>query len=231
VCHHDYFHAEYGSFFVSESSSLKGCELGRRQCEWTDEEIAAIRIVLQRLTASRVMNVNDAEDLVQDTLLTMIAKHPEIELEKGPLVWSMGILRKKVGNYYRKVQRFASWSTEQSCARQCAQQSTLTYSPEVKVFHEELQGIVDETLEQLPWSQRQAMELLIAGHDPGEIVKQLRPERYQNVINRLHRGRLKLAKELAKHGYGPLAKAGLRKNMLSRPRLKHAANRERRMVK
>jgi hypothetical protein len=37
----------------------------------------------------------------------------------------------------------------------------------------------------------------------------LHPERYQNVINRLHRGRKALAKELAKYGYGPCAKKGL----------------------
>ena len=55
------------------------------------------------------------------------------------------------------------------------------------------------------------MELLLAGLEPGEIVKRLHPERYQNVINRLHRGRKKLAKELAKYGYGPHAKKGLRK--------------------
>ena len=55
------------------------------------------------------------------------------------------------------------------------------------------------------------MELLIGGLNPGEIVNQLHPERYQNVINRLHRGRKKLAQELAKYGYGPEAKTGFRK--------------------
>jgi hypothetical protein len=54
------------------------------------------------------------------------------------------------------------------------------------------------------------MELLLAGLEPGEIVRHLHPERYQNVINRLHRGRKKLAKELAKYGYGPHAGKGMR---------------------
>jgi hypothetical protein len=59
---------------------------------------------------------------------------------------------------------------------------------------------------------------LIAGHDSGEIVKQLHPERYQNVINRIYRGRKKIAKELAKFGYGPDAKAGMRSMKKCRPK-------------
>lgn len=213
MCNPAYFHIEYDSIFVSESSPLRESELGRRQCGWTDDEIAAIRVVLQRLTAIRITNSNDAEDLVQDTLLTMITKHPGSELEKGLLVWSLGILRKKVGNYYRKAQRYSYLSEQETCAWQWIQQAS---SPEATVYHDELQGIVSKALAQLPSSQRQAMELLIAGLDPGEIVRQLHPERYQNVINRLYRARRKLAKELAKYGYGPGARAGVRRLRLCR---------------
>ena len=56
-----------------------------------------------------------------------------------------------------------------------------------------------------------AMPVLIAGFGIREIVERLHPARYQNVINRLHRGRKRLAKELAKYGYGPEAAAGMRK--------------------
>jgi RNA polymerase sigma factor (sigma-70 family) len=226
-----YLHLEYTSVFVSENSSLPGYKLGQRRYEWTDEEIASIRIALQRLTAARVLNSNDAEDLVQDTLLTMITKHPGNPLEKGLLVWSMGILRKKVGNYYRRTRRHTSLNTPESCTASSALQSMPAFSPEMEVFHEELRGIVDEILTQLPVPQRQAMELLIAGHGPGEIVRQLYPERYQNVINHLHRGRQRLAKELAKYGYGPMAKAGLNKIARHRRSTKPVNNDVRRIVK
>lgn len=211
MCNPACLHVEYRSFFVSESSPLQEYQLGQEQREWSDDEIAAIRLVLQRLTTIRVLNANDAEDLVQETLLTMITKCPKSELAKGPLAWSLGILRRKVGNYYRKVQRYAPLSEQVTCMREWMQHSIPASSPEWKVFHEELRGIVDETLAQLPPAQRQAMELLIAGLGPREIVKQLYPERYQNVINRLYRGRQKLAKELAKYGYGPNARTGMRK--------------------
>ena len=211
MCNPTYLNIGYGKFIVSESSASHSYENVRRQYEWTDEEIAAIRTVLQRLTAVRIMNPNDAEDLVQDTLLTMIMKHPGTELQKGNLVWGMGILRKKVGNYYRRTQRNASLSAKETCTPQWSEQSVISSSPETNVFHEELQNIINQTLPQLPSSQRKAIELLLAGLEPGEIVKRLHPERYQNVINRLHRGRKKLAKELAKYGYGPHAGKGMRR--------------------
>ncbi len=203
MCNPAYLPIGFESLFVSEGSLSREYESRPRQFEWTDDEIAAIRVVLQKLTAIRIINSNDAEDLVQDTLLTMITKYPENGLEKGLLIWSMGILRKKVGNYYRKAQRYASLAEQETGI----QQSMLDSSPEVRMRQKELQGIVDGVLAQLPPPQRKAMELLIAGLDSGEIVRQLHPERYQNVINRLYRGRKKLASELAKYGYGPNARS------------------------
>lgn len=211
MCNPAYLHIGYSKLIVAESSPLHEYENVRRQHAWTDEEIAEIRTVLQRLTAIRVMNPTDAEDLVQDTLLTMIMKHPGKELQKGNLVWSMGILRKKVGNYYRRAKRYASLGSKEIRTERWTQQSLTSSSPETNVFHEELQNIINQTLPRLPSAQRKAMELLIAGLEPREIVKRLHPERYQNVINRLHRGRKKLAKELAKHGYGPRLGNGMRR--------------------
>jgi len=207
VCNPAYIPIGYGRFLVSESSPLHEYDSVQGQYEWTDDEIAAIRTVLQKLTAVRILNPNDAEDLVQDTLLTMIMKHPGKELQKGNLVWGMGILRKKVGNYYRRTRRKA-WLGKKEIG---IQQSPISSSPETNVFHEELQNIINQTLPRLPSAQRKAMELLLAGLEPGEIVKRLHPERYQNVINRLHRGRKKLARELAKYGYGPHARKSMRK--------------------
>jgi len=199
------------SFFVSENSvPLENYASGPDPLEWTEEEIAAVRAVLHKLTAIRVFNATDAEDLVQETLLTMLTKRPGGELEKGLLVWSMGILRKKVGNYYRKTQRLAPFGERELLSPQAIREFMETSSPEATVFHQELQEILAESLAQLPAPQRQAIELLISGLNPGEIVRQLHPESYQNVINRIYRGRKKLAKELAKYGYGPDARAGMR---------------------
>jgi DNA-directed RNA polymerase specialized sigma24 family protein len=165
VCNPAYFHIEHEPFFVSDAYPNPQYDLLQSPIKWSDAEITAIREVLQKLTAGRILNSNDAEDLVQDTLLTMIAKYPRTELEKGPLIWSMGILRKKVGNYYRKAQRYASHCGHEISPHQWLHRSRHASSPEVNVCNEELQGIVDGTLAQLPSSQRKAMELLIAGFE------------------------------------------------------------------
>lgn len=191
------------SLFVSESSALEDYSPEPSRPEWKDEDIALIRTVLQRLTALRVLDTNDAEDLVQDTLLTLISKSPADELRKGLLVWSMGILRNKVGNYYRKVRRGSRRREQEAYVTQFLPQSKSAASPERRLVQEEMNAIVERTLTQLPPPQRAAMELLLAGFEAGEIARRLHPERYQNVINHLYRARKKMAKELARHGYGP----------------------------
>jgi RNA polymerase sigma factor (sigma-70 family) len=200
----------FAPFFINETAA--GLEerspLPRPKLDdWSDQEIVSIRNALHRLTALRVANAEDAEDLVQDTFLTMAMKYPEIKLEKGLLIWSMGILRKKVGNYYRKAQRNTAVNDERGSALESAQSDPSATSPEIKLRQEELSILIYRVLATLPESHRQALELLLAGMRANEIVELLSPERYQNTINWLHRGRRKLARELARYGYGPKAKS------------------------
>jgi RNA polymerase sigma factor (sigma-70 family) len=169
--------------------------------EWPAEELTRIRMVLRKLTALRIENPEDAEDLVQETLLTMAEKCPEIELQKGLLVWGMGILRKKVGNYYRREQRYATLRREFLSDVMLY----LTRSPpaaESTMHYRELRALVDTILEKFPTRERAVMELLVSGLPINEIAGALHPERYQNIVNRVHRGRKRLHKELAKYGYG-----------------------------
>jgi RNA polymerase sigma factor (sigma-70 family) len=176
---------------------------------WSDEEIARVRSVLSRLTSLRIQNDHDAEDLVQDTLLTMTCKCPEEDLDKGLLVWSMGILRKKVGNYYRRTQRLTNFSNEEMFAQKAGAGGWLAAMQESKIHHHELRAIIDVLLDSFPAREREAMELLLMGMPTHEIAAVLSHERYQNIANRLYRGRKKLARALARLGYRPrFVKAG-----------------------
>jgi RNA polymerase sigma factor (sigma-70 family) len=168
-----------------------------RSCSWREEDLARIRLVLRKLTALRVGNPADAEDLVQETLLTMVRKAPEIDIEKGLLIWAMGILRKKVGNYYRRTQRFILLDDRVHHAGGLSP----VPSPESSLHHTELCAMIDGILTKLPRRERDAVDLYLAGRQTSEIVSLLHPERYQNTVNRLHRGRKKVARELARHGY------------------------------
>ncbi len=168
---------------------------------WTEDELTRIRRVLRRLTSQRVCNPEDAEDLVQETLLTMVRKAPATDIEKGILIWSMGILRKKVGNYYRKTQRCASLEGKRNIPLDAIPGLAGMFNPESSLHHAELCDRIEEILGSLSTRERQAVDLFLSGFETHEIVALLHPERYQNVVNRLHRGRRKIAKGLAKYGY------------------------------
>jgi len=169
---------------------------------WTNEELSRIRRELRNITAIRVPNSADVEDIVQDTLLTLIHNCPRECLEKGPLVWSIGVLRNKIGNYYRKGRCRAKCEINEAEPRQDLSQFKTAVSPESDLLHGELRNIIADTVERLPSAQKTAMKMLIAGLKPGEIAAKMSPERYQAVINHLYRGRKKLAQELTMHGFG-----------------------------
>ncbi len=193
----------YGVLSLRETAPDNGCETQPRLNDWSDEQLAQIRLVLQRLTALRIQNSEDVEDLVQETMLTMALKCPRGELKKGLLVWSMGILRRKIGNYYRKAHRYASLNEQDASCASAVRQTSATQSPEARVQYRELRLLINKILAGLTQPERQAISMLLAGMAPSHIVQRLDPERYQNVINWLYRGRHKLQRELVKYGYGP----------------------------
>ncbi|MDR0311907.1 MAG: sigma-70 family RNA polymerase sigma factor [Acidobacteriota bacterium] len=197
-------------FDSSVSEYISACEAPNgawqhfpQECRrWNDEELSRIRCELRKLAAVRVLNVTDAEDIVQDTLLTLIRNCPKNELEKGPLVWSIGVLRNKIGNYYRKGRCRAKHEADGTELRQGLFQIRSAVSPDGDLLNGELRNVIAGTIESLPRPQKTAMKMLIAGLSPGEIAEKMRPERYQTVINHLHRGRKKLAQELTRCGFG-----------------------------
>lgn len=186
-----------------------------RICSWTDEEVAKIRVALRRLTAMRVRNDDDIDDLVQETLLTATVKLPNGVLEKGLLVWCMGVLRKKVGNYYRKAGRSVSLDECDGPALQRCRKESMATSPESLFLRAELKTLIGRILAEFPPQERRPVELYLAGLPACDIAQLLHPERYQNVLNRIFRGRRKLARRLARYGYAPV---GRRSGSFSRGR-------------
>jgi RNA polymerase sigma factor (sigma-70 family) len=195
------FYPECNYLIIAERPSRDGYR-SRPLLRWKEDEIAEIRTVLQKITRHRISNANDAEDLVQDTLLTLISRNPGEDLKKGLLVWCQGILRNKVGNYYRKTRRHEFLKEKHSDMQQ-QHLPPPAASPEITASNRELRSIIEKKLAELPPDIRHVMELLVSGLNAGEIAKQLSPEPYQNVINRLYRGRKKLARELLKCGIHP----------------------------
>jgi DNA-directed RNA polymerase specialized sigma24 family protein len=72
---------------------------------------------------------------------------------------------------------------------------------EAMIHQAELRQLVDIILQNFPLPERAVLLLMFDGLSTIEIAELLYPERYQNVVNRLHRGRKRLCKELRKYGY------------------------------
>ena len=168
--------------------------------DWPPEELDRIWKVFRKLTALRIENSDDAEDIVQDAFVTMTEKCGEIELRKGLLVWGMGILRKKVGNYYRKTRRHTSLDRD-SWTRDIIERAQIKPLAESALHQAELRQLVDDILQNFPLPERAVLLLMFDGLSTIEIAELFYPERYQNIVNRLHRGRKRLYKELRKYGY------------------------------
>jgi len=198
-----YYCRQYEILFIAEESDPGQYKSLPEKPELSDDEISAIKTALHKITRRRIRDVQDAEDIVQDTLLTMITRYPENDLKKGMLVWCQGILRNKLGNYYRKTRRHSVFIGRNTDVEQGILASSVVASQETAVSNHELQSIIEEKLSEFPEPIRRAMELLVCGYEAGEIAKELSPEPYQNVINRLFRGRKRLARELMKCGFGP----------------------------
>jgi RNA polymerase sigma factor (sigma-70 family) len=170
-------------------------------CSPDDEEWGKVGVALRRISRLRVRNRQDAEDLVQDAFLTMVAKHRGVELKKGLLVWGLGILRNKIGNYYRRRRHEVPWGPANAPPRRNLEGSTRGSNPEAEVLGIELAALVASLLEHLSPDERVAVELLLEGLRVREIAFRLRPQTYQNVANHLCRGRKKIARRLARLGY------------------------------
>lgn len=167
--------------------------------DWTDCELINIRRVLRRVASLRVESPEDAEDLVQETLLTMTLRRAEIDIRKGLLIWGMGILRNKLGNYYRRARRHDPFMESQVGATK--KQSAVIPTQESALHYSELRALIDEIISKFEPHEQQVLQYFISGIPTHEIVQRLRPEKYQNIVNWLYRGRKKLARELSKYGY------------------------------
>ncbi len=55
-----------------------------------------------RFIAKQYIDNEDAEDIVQDACVTVLDKYKQESYERSFAAWAYGVLRNKIGNYYRK---------------------------------------------------------------------------------------------------------------------------------
>jgi len=175
----------------------------RRLSDWPDDELSRIHGELRRLARRRVDNADDVEDLVQDTFLTMLEKYPQEELRKGLQVWSLGILRNKIGNYYKRARRENSARDLHVRGPNPGTNRWSAALPDTTVRYGDLRILLRRLISDYDPAAKAVMELFFEGLKAAEIGSFMEPQLYQTVVSRLHRGRRTLVRRLTRFGYRP----------------------------
>ncbi len=68
-------------------------------------DLTKLREIFLALAKRRVRDEQDAEEIVQDALMTVVEKSASQTFEKSFLQWAFGVLRNKIGNYYQQRER------------------------------------------------------------------------------------------------------------------------------
>jgi RNA polymerase sigma-70 factor (TIGR02943 family) len=77
--------------------------------------------VLYRYALARVRKPEIAQDLVQETLLAAVRSHERFAWQSSVRSWLCGILKHKLGDYYRKVGRETPFTDLEFLSDECAE--------------------------------------------------------------------------------------------------------------
>ena len=111
--------------------------------QFMTEERALLRFILRYVPA-----VNDARDVLQETLVTLWAKRGEFDATREFLPWACGFARFKVKEFWRKQQRWEAFANDELMELMDARREAL--QPDISARGEKLKAC----LARLPDGQR-----------------------------------------------------------------------------
>lgn len=192
------------SLQVCESRASDRLPLSRPSLnDWPDKELGRIERQMRRVARRRVDNDHDAEDLVQETFLTMLQKYPGHELRKGLQVWGNGILRNKIGNFYKRARRESSTRNHRGRRPAPPPSQSCSESPDVPLLYSDLRLLLRRLMSDFDPAARAVMEMFFEGLKAAEIGSFMQTQPYQTLVSKLHRGRRTLGRRLSRFGYRP----------------------------
>ena len=122
-------------------------------------ERAMLRFILRYVPA-----VNDARDVLQETLVTLWARRAEFDATREFLPWACGIARFKVREFWRSRPRWESFASDDLMALIAARREVL--EPEISARGEKLR----ECLAKLPTEQRDTLHRYYAEEEAVETL-------------------------------------------------------------
>lgn len=158
--------------------------------------------VLARVAQSITRNGHDAEDLVQETLLSAYRAIGRFDGEH-PRAWLLTIMRNAEAKRHRKHRPLLLREGEEACAVRGYDFSVAARSPEQLVVGEQFEAVVAESLRSLPEHHRQVVELVdVAGLSYAEAAEAIGVP-VGTVMSRLHRARARIRRRLVAAGLAP----------------------------
>jgi RNA polymerase sigma-70 factor (ECF subfamily) len=109
--------------------------------------------VITAFILGHVRDFHDAEDLLQETAVTVADKFEEYDPARPFVPWVLGIARLKILAYYRKSQRFSTLVADDVLAR-----TAKAFSERTDML-ESLRRALDHCLKKLPERARRLLEL------------------------------------------------------------------------
>lgn len=158
--------------------------------------------VLARVARSVTRNSHDAEDLVQETLLSAYRAIDRFD-GQHPRAWLLTILRNAEAKRHRKRRPFLLREGEEPAATVGYDFSSAARSPEQLVVGEQFDAVVAASLRSLPQHQRQVVELVdLDGLSYAEAAEVIGVP-VGTVMSRLHRARSRIRRRLVAAGLAP----------------------------
>ncbi|MBT9587677.1 sigma-70 family RNA polymerase sigma factor [bacterium] len=163
--------------------------------DWLDEHGDA----LYRLALRSLNSPEEAEDVVQDTLLQGIRGLSDFQYRCSVRTWLLSILKNRLVDYHRRLGRRPSPLAAQEWLEELPAESS---TPESIVEEREAREQVIACIEVLPEAFREMFRLSeVDGYRHGELGERFQLTR-GHVRVRLHRARLKVRDCLIRKGVG-----------------------------
>jgi RNA polymerase sigma-70 factor, ECF subfamily len=163
------------------------------------DDVRALEGALRAYAVRAVGDRDRAQDLVQETLLAVMAGSARFERRSQLRTWAIGILTHKVLDLFRAQGRARRTSAEETSLDDLAEPSS-DRQPDRVLARREALSIVDKALRELPDLERLAVLLVdVEGGDHEQACNELAVSAtHLRVL--LHRGRHRLRRALEKAG-------------------------------
>jgi RNA polymerase sigma factor (sigma-70 family) len=138
----------------------------------------------------------DAQDIVQETFLTIAEKYQHMQPKPSFFPWAFGILRNKTGDYFRKRVRERSMQEHLHGLDPPSSEQTTD-----EVIGRELHQLLVDTLTRLPVDYQTILLALLEGFLTRDILGMFKNIPRGTFDNKLHRLRARLKELLREGGY------------------------------